>query len=88
MTKEELLSYDGRLSELPESEKKEAIDFYKSLINCYEKDHQYLIFDSASYGSDYSFEDFLLANLSRKIYQNNKNKYEVKVKQLIKKRTR
>ena len=86
MTKEELLEFDGRLSELPESEREEAIDFYKTIMSCYDKDHKDLIFDSASDGIDYSYKDFLLANLSRRVYQNNKSKYETRVKQYIKTR--
>ena len=81
MTNEELLEFDGKLSELPEQEKKEAIRFYKSIISCYDKED-----DVSTDGVDHRFVDFLLANSSRKVYQNKKSKYENSVKQYIKTR--
>lgn len=86
MTNEELLEFDGKLSELPEQEKKEAIRFYKSIISCYDKEDREVIYDVSTDGVDHRFVDFLLANSSRKVYQNKKSKYENSVKQYIKTR--
>lgn len=83
MTKDELLNYNGRLSELPDSVRKEAIDFYKSIIKCYDLEDQHNIFDSAKDGVDYDFEDFLLANLSRHVYNTKRKTYEGRVRELV-----
>lgn len=86
MTNEELLDFGGKLSELPEQEKKEAIRFFKNIIACYDKEDKEVIYDVSTDGVDHRFVDFLLANSSRKVYQNKKSKYENTVKQYIKTR--
>lgn len=86
MDKEELLSFEGRISELSEPDKKEAITFYKSLISCYSVEDKRSIFDASADGIDSKYADFILANLSRRVYQKNKSKYDHKVKEFIKTR--
>ena len=86
MTNEELLEFSGKISELPEQEKKKAIKFFKSIISCYDEEDIEVIYDASTDGVDTRFVEFLLANSSRQVYQNKKNKYENKVKQYIKTR--